>query len=110
MLSATYYIERHGPCDAGGLHHGGFPKMRTFRTCSPSPSGFLTFSIERRSERPLACTDYGFDHTSGKFACYSTKATIILSDMSTMANGRAYSDTKHPDTKHSDCPSQPATS
>ena len=35
MLSATYYIERHGPCDAGGLHHGGFPKMRTFRTYSP---------------------------------------------------------------------------
>eukprot|EP01045_Picozoa_sp_COSAG04_P016757 COSAG04_NODE_1427_length_6801_cov_3.862131_4_plen_269_part_00 len=44
MLSATYYIERHGPCDAGGLHHGGFPKMRTFRARSPlsfRPSHFL---------------------------------------------------------------------
>ena len=94
MLSATYYIERHGPCDAGGLHHGGFPKMRTFRTCSPSVDPWVSIwdverrrKIERRSERPLACTDYGFDHTSGKFACYSTKATIILSDMSAVEHG-----------------------
>ena len=48
MLSATYYIERHGPCDAGGLHHGGFPKMRTFR--APLSFRLLTFSIES-SER-----------------------------------------------------------
>ena len=58
MLSGNYYIEKHGPCPGGGLHHGGFPRMRTFR--------------------------YAFDHTTGKFDCFSTKATIILSDMSTV--------------------------
>ena len=30
MLSNNYYIEKHGPCSGGGLHHGGFPKMRTY--------------------------------------------------------------------------------
>lgn len=61
MLSNNYYIEKHGPCHGGGLHHGGFPKMRTFH--------------------------YGYDHTTQKFDCYSTKATIILSDMSTIEKG-----------------------
>jgi hypothetical protein len=61
MLSNNYYIEKHGPCHGGGLHHGGFPKMRTFH--------------------------YGYDHTTSKFDCYSTKATIILSDMSTIEKG-----------------------
>jgi hypothetical protein len=55
------YIEKHGPCVGGPLHHGGFPRMRTFR--------------------------YGYDQTTGKFECYSTKATIILSDMSTIEKG-----------------------
>ena len=91
MLSATYYIERHGPCDAGGLHHGGFPKMRTFRARSPL-SFRLSHFLNRELRGRWRATDYGFDHTSGKFACYSTKATIILSDMSTMAHGRAHSD------------------
>jgi len=85
MLSNNYYIEKHGPCHGGGLHHGGFPRMRTFR--------------------------YGYDHTTQKFDCCecslvqlscpgflsslteqscrtdSTKATIILSDMSTIDKG-----------------------
>lgn len=61
MLSNNYYIEKHGPCHGGGLHHGGFPKMRTFH--------------------------YGYDHTTKKFDCYSTKATIILSDMSKIEKG-----------------------
>ena len=43
MLSNNYYIEKHGPCHGGGLHHGGFPRMRTFR--------------------------YGYDHTTQKFDC-----------------------------------------
>ena len=30
---------------------------------------------------------YAFDHTTGKFDCFSTKATIILSDMSTIDKG-----------------------
>ena len=61
MLSGNYYIEKHGPCPGGFLHHGGFPRMRTFR--------------------------YGWDQTTGKFDCFSTKATIILSDMSTIEKG-----------------------
>eukprot|EP01043_Picozoa_sp_COSAG02_P005178 COSAG02_NODE_139_length_34376_cov_233.853663_16_plen_227_part_00 len=61
MLSNNYYIEKHGPCHGGGLHHGGFPRMRSFH--------------------------YGYDHTTQKFDCYSTKATIILSDMSTIEKG-----------------------
>jgi hypothetical protein len=61
MLSNNYYIEKHGPCAGGGLHHGGFPRMRNFR--------------------------YGYDHTTNKFDCFSTKSTIILSDMSTIAKG-----------------------
>ena len=30
---------------------------------------------------------YGYDQTTGKFDCFSTKATIILSDMSTIEKG-----------------------
>jgi hypothetical protein len=29
MLSGNYYIEKHGPCAGGSLHHGGFPRMRS---------------------------------------------------------------------------------
>ena len=57
MLSATYYIEKIGPgAKGGGLHFGGYPKQRNFH--------------------------FDYDHTAARFNCYSTKATIILSDMS----------------------------
>lgn len=63
MLSATYYIEKHGPgAKGGGLHFGGFPKQRNFH--------------------------YDYDHTNGRFNCYSTKATICLSDMSSVERAR----------------------
>ena len=29
----------------------------------------------------------GYDHTTSKFDCYSTKATIILTDMTTIEKG-----------------------
>ena len=62
MLSATYYIEKHGPgAKGGGLHFGGFPRQRNFH--------------------------YDYDHTQGRFNCFSTKATIILSDMSSVEHG-----------------------
>lgn len=62
MLSATYYIEKHGPgAPGGGLHFGGFPRQRNFH--------------------------YDFDHTNGRFNCFSTKATICLSDMSSVEHG-----------------------
>jgi hypothetical protein len=62
MLSATYYIEKHGPgAPGGGLHFGGFPKQRNFH--------------------------YDYDHTSKRFNCFSTKATICLSDMSSVEHG-----------------------
>jgi hypothetical protein len=61
MLSGNYYIEKFGPCPGGALHHGGFPRMRTFH--------------------------YAYDLTNSKFACFSTKATVILSDMTTIEKG-----------------------
>ena len=55
-------IEKQGPGAAGGgLHFGGYPRQRNFH--------------------------YEFDHTTNRFACYSTKATIILSDMSAVEHG-----------------------
>ncbi len=60
-LSATYYIEKVGPAPGGGLHNGGFPVDRDIH--------------------------YGYDHTSGRFACKSTKSVIILSDMTRVENG-----------------------
>ena len=43
---SPYYIEQNGPTGVGGgMHHGGFPRMRTFH--------------------------YGYDHTTGKFDCFS---------------------------------------
>ena len=61
MLSATYFIEKVGPCIGGGLHNGGFPINRD------------------------VC--YGYDHTNQRFLCTSTKSVIILSDISRVENG-----------------------
>jgi hypothetical protein len=65
MLSNNYYIEKHGPCAGGGLHHGGFPRMRNFH--------------------------YGYDHTTTKFDCFSTKSTIILTGRRKTSAYRAHS-------------------
>jgi hypothetical protein len=65
MLSATYFIEKQGPQPQDmelGLHFGGFPRQRNFH--------------------------YEYDHREGGgFRCFSTKATIILTDMSTIEQG-----------------------
>ncbi len=61
MLSATYYIEKVGPCIGGGLHNAGYPVNRDIR--------------------------YSYDHTSQRFLCTSTKSVIILSDMSRVESG-----------------------
>jgi hypothetical protein len=29
-VAGNYYIEKFGPCPGGTMHHGGFPRMRTF--------------------------------------------------------------------------------
>ncbi len=60
-LSATYYIEKVGPCTGGGLHNGGYPLNRD------------------------VCYDY--DHTNQRFLCTSTKSVVILSDMTRIENG-----------------------
>ena len=61
MLSATYYIEKVGPCSGGGLHNSGYPVNRDIR--------------------------YDFDHTNQRFLCASTKSVVILSDMSRIEDG-----------------------
>ena len=61
MLSATYFIEKVGPCKGGGLHNAGFPVNRD------------------------VC--YAYDHTNQRFLCTSTKSVVILSDMSRVENG-----------------------
>tara|TARA_B100000686_G_C16709897_1_gene928473 strand:+ start:242 stop:1126 length:885 start_codon:yes stop_codon:yes gene_type:complete len=60
-ISATYYIEKVGPVQGGGLHNGGFPKDRDIF--------------------------YAYDHTQQRFACKSTKSVVILSDMTRVENG-----------------------
>jgi hypothetical protein len=60
-ISATYFIEKQGPVPGGGLHNGGFPKDKNIF--------------------------YDYDHTTGRFACSSTKSVAILSDMSVVENG-----------------------
>ena len=61
FISATYYIEKIGPCAGGGLHNGGYPVDRDIY--------------------------YAYDHTNGRFACKSTKSVVILSDMTKVENG-----------------------
>ena len=61
FISATYYIEKIGPCIGGGLHNGGYPVDRDIY--------------------------YAYDHTNQRFACSSTKSVVILSDMTRVENG-----------------------
>ena len=61
FISATYYIEKIGPCPGGCLHNGGYPVDRDIY--------------------------YAYDHTKGRFACKSTKSVVILSDMTRVENG-----------------------
>ena len=61
FISATYYIEKVGPCIGGGLHNGGYPVDRDIY--------------------------YAYDHTNQRFACSSTKSVVILSDMTRVENG-----------------------
>jgi hypothetical protein len=36
-ISATYYIEKHGPAPGGGMHNGGFPKDKNIHYgCGPA--------------------------------------------------------------------------
>ena len=61
FISASYFIEKIGPCPGGGLHNGGYPVDRDIY--------------------------YAYDHTNQRFACSSTKSVVILSDMSKVENG-----------------------
>ncbi|MEE2872527.1 MAG: phytanoyl-CoA dioxygenase family protein [Candidatus Latescibacterota bacterium] len=61
FVSASYYIEKIGPCPGGGLHNGGYPLDRDIY--------------------------YAYDHTNQRFACSSTKSVVILSDMTQVENG-----------------------
>ena len=61
FVSASYFIEKVGPCPGGGLHNGGYPMDRDIY--------------------------YAYDHTNQRFACSSTKSVVILSDMTRVENG-----------------------
>ena len=61
FISATYFIEKVGPANGGGLHNGGYPIDRDIY--------------------------YAYDHTNQRFACSSTKSVVILSDMTRIENG-----------------------
>ncbi len=60
-VSASYYIEKVGPAIGGGMHNGGFPRIRGVY--------------------------YDYDHTTQSFACSCTKTVVTLSDMSCVENG-----------------------
>jgi len=61
FISASYFIEKVGPAPGGGLHNGGFPRIRSIY--------------------------YDYDHTTQNFTCSSTKSVVILSDMTQIKNG-----------------------
>ena len=67
------------------MHHGGFPRMRTFH-CKRILIAGLYVGCAANKWLPLVCLD-AYDLSNSKFACFSTKATVILSDMTTIEKG-----------------------
>ena len=59
--------------------------MRTFH-CKHILIAGLDVGCAANKWLPLVCVD-AYDLSNSKFACFSTKATVILSDMTTIEKG-----------------------